>query len=743
MPGETISVAVIGSGTDAALLARAIAGLKGFSLAGPADTPDLVIDLRSPAARLMLALAETDERLRQEEITHKLSRQYTQLLEESNEKLDEKLMELSLLNEMSRMFSSAFDQGNIAAAVFTLLQKKFDFDIGAFLLLEKGKQEVVLVCGKPVPEPLRAEIRRLLLDGFARQTKPGLDLKDLALTEKTIRALAQDADPLGSSVKALHATPLAVAQESFGMMAMVACRERPWTSEDERFFDILAAQVALFVDNDRIRQAITQERNKLEAILQNMTGAVMALDKDGAIILVNPIAEVFLGLNQETASGKSYLDAIPQEGLRQLWTAFILEKNEFTVKELEIANPYDGITRTVKVHLAKIEDHLGGTAGSVAIIYDMTKEKAVDKMKTDFIAIASHELRAPLTTVKHAISILADELSGPMREEQAKFLEIAKRNVDRLARLANDLLDLSKAESGKMVLERTPVGVNEIVREAFATAGPLAEKKKIILQPRLDEGLPEIPVDRMRVSQVLVNLLTNAVKFTGEGGTVAIATSWNEPEKRSVRVSVKDSGVGIDKKDFDSLFKKFQQVGGALTKRLGGTGLGLAISKQIVEMHGGKIWVESEPGQGSEFIFTLPLSQEPSKDGRKKILVVDDDADNCLTLQKWLEGNDFTVKTALSGRDGLSLAGGFQPDLILLDIVMPEMDGFEVCRRLKVDPRTSAIPVMALTAMDQAGMSQKALALGAVAYLTLPIADKDLLSAVVGFFQSAAPSPAR
>lgn len=234
--------------------------------------------------------------------------------------------------------------------------------------------------------------------------------------------------------------------------------------------------------------------------------------------------------------------------------------------------------------------------------YSKELEKAL-VVKSDFVSMASHELRTPLTAIKEGISIVLQEKAGPVTAQEREFLEMAKRNVDRLGRLINDILDFQKIEQGKLLLKVETNDINETAKEAAGMMEPLAKEKGLELAMELASGLPKIRFDKDRVTQVLTNLIGNAIKFT-EAGKVTVRTLKDDS---MVKVEVHDTGVGIRPRDMSRLFQKFSQIEKGLERKGGGSGLGLIISKEIIEKHGGKIGLESEPGRGTLFYFLLPV----------------------------------------------------------------------------------------------------------------------------------------
>ena len=239
-----------------------------------------------------------------------------------------------------------------------------------------------------------------------------------------------------------------------------------------------------------------------------------------------------------------------------------------------------------------------------ALNFMCNKLKDLDKMKSDFFASMSHELRTPLTSIKEGISLLQDGVGGTITDKQKRLLMILTMESNRLINLVNSLLDLSKMEAGMMTYAFKLTPVASLIEKAMMEIGLLAEAKKIILETKIDRGLPILRIDSERILQVLRNLIGNAVKFTPEGGRVRVSA---RPVDQSLEVSVADTGPGISKENLINIFEKFHQAPLRNTDQIKGTGLGLAIVKHVITAHGGRVWAESEPGQGSTFIFVLPF----------------------------------------------------------------------------------------------------------------------------------------
>ncbi len=346
-----------------------------------------------------------------------------------------------------------------------------------------------------------------------------------------------------------------------------------------------------------------EEKKDTEAVIRSIAEGLVVVDSEGKVIMLNPAAEKLLGVQKEEKLGKKLTEDIKEEQLISL----VKQSPEEEKKEIELATSDDETKKILRASSAVIEDENGKTIGMVSVLSDITKQKELERMKSNFIASVSHELRTPLIAIDKSVSLLLSKSTGPISETQEQFLKIAQRNLKRLSSLINDLLDLSKLEAKKMQLEKQPSSIKDIVNEVAETFDTWANTKSITIDKKIEADLPMVNIDPQRIIQVLTNLVGNAIKFTPQGGAITIEARYKKNES-CIMVSVADTGVGIDKKDLERIFDKFYQTAERPTSDISGTGLGLAICKELIELHGGKIWAESEKGYGAKFIFTLPLT---------------------------------------------------------------------------------------------------------------------------------------
>jgi len=361
------------------------------------------------------------------------------------------------------------------------------------------------------------------------------------------------------------------------------------------------------------------------------------------------------------------------------------------------------------------------------------------QLKSQFLASMSHELRTPLNAIIGFSDLLAEKIAGQLTDKQERFVGHVRDGARHLLQLINDILDLSKIESGLLELRRETFSVSEAMPEVLSVIRPLAMAKKIRIEDA--EETFSVSADRVRFKQILYNLLSNALKFTPEGGRVRVEGSSNGS---LVCISVSDTGVGIRPEDQQLIFEEFRQAGETTRGVKEGTGLGLAITKRLVERQGGTIRVTSELGKGSCFSFTLPAGRaasqvqpeispkacavDPLEEGRKPlVLVVDDEPPARELLASYLEGEGYTVTTVGSGAEAVEKACQLRPDAITLDILMPGGSGFGTLSELKKTAETAHIPIIVVSVVDQKEM---AFTLGAADYLVKPVQKSVLLAAL-------------
>lgn len=360
------------------------------------------------------------------------------------------------------------------------------------------------------------------------------------------------------------------------------------------------------------KRQITYDKERTEMVLSHVADGMIMVDDCGRILMMNETAEKIFGRTLKDKAGKHITEGIGEEHLMAISKDLSSVMKEGMEKEVEL-KAADETGHVLKSSTALVHNPDGKVVGMISVLTDITRQKELDSLKKDFVSHVTHELRTPLVAIKQALSLLADKTSGAVNEQQEKMLQLMKRNIDRLSKFINDLLDMHKIESGKLSVYQDAVDIRAVVNDVVQSLSPWASYQGIELTVVSSESLPGVYADSDRVVQILTNLVGNAVKFTGKGGRVSINVSsvkLKDEMNKFLKISVIDNGRGIAREDIDRIFEKFEQAGNKEATDIKGSGLGLSIVKSLVEMHGGKIWVESQLGIGSKFTFSLPLYSE-------------------------------------------------------------------------------------------------------------------------------------
>lgn len=368
--------------------------------------------------------------------------------------------------------------------------------------------------------------------------------------------------------------------------------------------------------------------------------------------------------------------------------------------------------------------------------------RRLDELKSEFLAMVSHELRTPLTAIIGYSRLLLRQIHGPMNTRQLEHQEAIFRSAQRLTDLINDLLDVSRLEAARVELHPRPTDARQVVDHVMGVVRVAAHAKQIRLANELDSALPLVQADPTRLHQVLVNLLGNAIKFTPPGGAVRVR---GERHNSQVWIAVEDTGVGIAAEELARIWNPFYQVESPLRRSHGGSGLGLAIVRRLVELHGGVVRAESEgENRGSRFSFTLPVATtplaaepaepepaiEPILAGREVLIVEDDEASQALMRAVVEDALGGRVRVCADGEQAVEEATTHPPALVLLDLMLPRLSGWEVARRLRQQPATRSLPIIVVSALARSQEREAALHAGCDAYLSKPFMPDELARVV-------------
>jgi two-component system phosphate regulon sensor histidine kinase PhoR len=347
-----------------------------------------------------------------------------------------------------------------------------------------------------------------------------------------------------------------------------------------------------------------EKRKELEAILCSIGDGVIVIDSQCNLIMISPVACDILGTTASTAVDQPLSKAVGDEALISLLEeALEGDADSSFAKEVVLPSAENGRERVYEALASPLAGAGEGSRGAVVVLRDITKQKELEVMKSNFVSIVSHELRTPLHSIRGFVDVILMGKTGEINEIQRDFLETTRDQTKYLQNMISDLLDLTQFESGRINLNLEEISIAELIDEVTTKLGPLANEAEITLCKSIAPGLSLIHADRTRLLQVLTNLVDNAIKFTPAGGRISLEAFDNGAQ---VQVRVSDTGVGVPPNEREKIFHRFYQIDSSSTRAYRGTGLGLAICKYIIEAHRGRIWVENNDPQGSIFCFTLP-----------------------------------------------------------------------------------------------------------------------------------------
>jgi signal transduction histidine kinase len=539
--------------------------------------------------------------------------------------------------------------------------------------------------------------------------------------------------------------PMFDGRDPLGTLALVATgRARRYLKGDVDFVFSLAGRAALAVRNARLVGEIARERDRqktariesdrrvaeLQAVFNAVPNGLALFDAEGRLQFASPRLEDLFGIPLGTMLGQPWPDiyrrklaqvvSLDRDKLFARVEQIFHDKWEKSLDELELERPRH---RYVTRQSTPVVGADGGYLGRLLVYTDVSEQRELDRQRSDFLTVAAHELRTPLTPLSMYLQNIERHLQRghPVNQE---MVGKAKRQVGRMGKLVEDLLDVSRLESRRLHLDMEDVDLNDLADQVVADFRAESRNHEVVLH-RLHEPLL-VRGDRARLEQVLVNVLSNALKYSPQGGQVVVRLSRSQGE---ASVSVTDPGIGIPPDEQPHLFQRFFRAANATTRNYSGLGIGLHVSNEIVRAHAGRFEVKSALGAGSTFTFHLPLSAAaPAPVTRARVLLVDDDPEILEATSQLLREWGYAVDEARDGATALSLARDARPDLMLVDLMMPVMDGWTLIRRMREEELGKGVPVVVFSADSDA--REKAKALDADAALRKPFELQELQDVV-------------
>jgi PAS domain S-box-containing protein len=710
---------------------------------------------------------------------------------------------VEVLFRITSELSSSLDLDRILNQALKLVAKAVGAPYGSIVLIDQQTDMLILRAalgsdGMPPPGGKPTIFRRGEgLAGWAVTNRQTVIVPDLSCDARWVPI-----DEHGRDFKSALVTPLQMGEDVLGAIMLLHPAPDFFHETQLKLVTAAAGQVATAINNAELYRYLREqaellggmlrgqqiESSKSQAILESIADGVLVSDSTGHVILFNAAAERILGVLHDVVVGRALEDLqglYPAPGVNWVnqvreWHASSDTRRRTPVlsQRIEFASE----RRFVNVSIAPVTLH-DEYLGSVSVFRDITREVQADRAKSEFVSTVSHELRTPMTSIKGYADLLLMGAAGQVNETQQHFLSVIKSNADRLSVLVNDLLDISRIESGRVKLDLKPLPLEGVIEQVMTTLRGKIEEKRLTLRLSLPEDkLPRVYGDRDRLIQILTNLISNAYQYTPPGGTLTVRARLLDPVLPAgsatpagpmVQIDVIDTGIGIAPENQPKVFERFFRVDDPNVHEFPGTGLGLAIVRSLVEMHDGRIWLESTAGAGTTFSFTLravaaelaptatpetvwiapprqaaphatggemgkegdystraeELGQLPADvtNGHRHILVVEDDRDIAELISRSLAASGYEVSVASRAQDAIAQAQARRPDLITLDIYLPDADGFTVLQQLKTNSATASIPVVIVSVMPD---EHEGLRLGAVDYLTKPIDPARLVLAV-------------
>ncbi len=696
--------------------------------------------------------------------------------------------EFAVLYETSKALAAEYDLNSLLGVIVTGARNMLNASTSGMYLYHAESKEMELVMDTSPTIPIGS---RLLpgegVAGKVAQTRQPLRIEDYSTWEG--RSLKFGSLP----IRAVIEVPMLYAGELIGVLTAdeIGDSSRKFTDADERLLSLFASQAAGAINAARHREETIHYAEELERRVIERTAEIEAtrqrLDlaasaggigvwevnlKDNTVFWDTQMHIIHgTGKMDFDNSFESWRKMLHPEDVARTQKQFenALQNNGIFMDEYRILLP-DASMRHIAANAIVLYDAEHNPERVIGVNMDITERKKSEEIlyhanmemeralrtKDEFLATMSHELRTPLNSILGISESLEEQFVGALNEKQLKYTGIIRESGRHLLELINDILDISKIEAGRMELEVQNLSIEKICQSSLRLIRELAQKKNLNVSFEIRGNAKTLLGDERRLKQSLVNLLGNAVKFTPQGGAIGLEVE-GYAARNEVTFTVWDKGVGIADEDIQHLFKPFVQLDSGLAREYQGTGLGLALVSQMIRLHGGRVHVESILGQGSRFIITMPWMKDqqntqvagtgelsarrlrPVMRQSGKILLVEDTNVVVTLMTEYLHFKGYKVLIARNGVEGVQLAKQEHPDLILMDVMMPVMDGLEATRQIRADASLRNIPIIALTALAMTGDRERCLVAGMNDYLSKPIKMQELADMIEKYLGAGRP----
>jgi len=672
-------------------------------------------------------------------ITVKSAVEFTQLRRDKERlirQLHQRVEALFVLYEVSR--ASANDPAsydNIIDRVLIAVARVLPYDCGAALIALDSSRSVTLRlrCHGTVGEKALLGVKESMLGAYRKSS--GQVLPEDRVITRVAGTTTQDAGAATSYPSQLTVN-LVAGGRPVGMLSLFSQRPDAFTEDDGVLLDVLANQTADAIQS--LRSAEEEARHRMERMVESMADGVVLTDEKNDVVVMNPAARRLLQAGEDP---EGHTTQMMEERLGfqpfHLVRGWEYSGNQVLREEVKLFD------REAQVTVTPVSDARGTLRGVCVVLRDITDQKRLEERKDEFVSMVSHELRTPLTSIAGALDLVLNFMAGDINDRQRRYLSLAKDSTEKLNTIVDDLLDLSKFAKGRLRMNFEVSYLDELIQRVVEKYQPAFGEKRILVKPILPRHPLRAVVDPNRLNQVLNNLLNNAVKYTPEGGEVRVELHATSSLPGYMVLSCWNSGDPIAEASLERIFDRFEQARTQANRTVRGTGLGLAICRNIVEAHGGRIWCEP-CADGVRFMAVLPTEPPPElrladdssvevptlprrKENRGRVLVIEGEPEVGFIAKALMMGRGYDVRLAFNAEDGLVAARNYHPDVVLVSVRLPDVDGLRLAEILRHDPETRRAPLLVTSAFDE---RQRAFRAGADAFLVRPLAPDKLLAAV-------------
>lgn len=535
--------------------------------------------------------------------------------------MNRRMYEVSILKELGDRIGYSLNVQKIVDIITGSLRQLLPYSTVSYLLLsEEGRSIHHVVLEESVNVQFLNEVKRRMLAAFSALVGRLITQEDL---DESVAGTITD-ESNHSVVKSFFNVPIVINNQPVGLLNIASSRTGLYKEDEMTILYTIMNQASTAVS--KLEGILTQEKGKLNAMVASMADGVFMIDTRNRLLVINPMAKDMLGLTK--ANPPTIFDVL--DALASKLDLRTKVEESMKLDKLVVEEQVGVGSRVLRILISPVKDSDNKPLGAVVLFHDITKEKAVEKMREDFTSMMVHELRSPLTGIRSIANLLREDKIKNEQKKYQEFVDLIVTNSASMLDLVNDLLDVAKLEAGKFQVMKKPTNLNTLIEQKVSSYKSLAAENDLELEAKIEPNIPQIEADEGKIGQVLNNLVSNALKFTEKGKVIIsafrIAPNQELAEKVAslgmiwpgiknnlkfdsdqIVIAVSDSGIGIAEDQLSKLFNKFTQLEQPQAADKKGTGLGLVISKGIVEAHGGQIGVFSEPGRGSVFYFTLPL----------------------------------------------------------------------------------------------------------------------------------------